>query len=561
MGTIIASTIIALTVIPAIQYTRQIKLQRTKKRRAGLLSGFFRWLADAYSDKVIPKMIKRPWITVLTGTIVCILLLSLAVKVPFEFFPAAERQEVTLSLTLEQGTPIEDTDEQLEAIESYILDKEENVTETARYTGSGLPNIFNSGLTRSGENTGQIVFRVDRDDYSASQFIKDYESDLRAEFPDGEIFLETIVSGPPPSPSLEVKLQGPELEELLDTSTSLLDRLNELDSVDLATANTGSSQPVETYEIDRDFLAANGISLSQVKNTLQLANNGIPVNEIDYNGERLPLEITLDEGTDNGIGLEQLSTVGGSNEGIPSIYSFDQFITTNTEEQIAAITHLDDKRTITLSVYEKEGSTDFAEETENVLSEIKNELPANYQLAEDGEASAETAFFIEIAKLFVIVLFLIYVTLAIQFNSLLTPLLITGTVFLAITGAFTGLFVSGQPLSFLAVLGIVSLSGIVVRNSILIIEFIEQNKLTDNQSTEAAIMAAGKARLRPIILTTLTSIAALAPIIITGDVLFKPLAVSIVAGLIFSTILTLLLLPAFYLTMQKVKGFGKKSTS
>ncbi|SER89078.1 Multidrug efflux pump subunit AcrB [Gracilibacillus ureilyticus] len=553
MGTIIASTIIALTVIPSIQYTRQLKMQRTRKRRVGLLTGVFRWMEGFYSERVIPRMIKRPWLTAISGTIVCFLLLSLAIKVPFEFFPAADREEVTLSLTLDEGTSIEDTDEQLQAIESFILEQEEYVTETARYTGGGLPNIFNSSLSRSGENTGQIVFRVDRDNYSSSQFIEDYESTLRNEFTDGEIFLETIVSGPPPSPALEVKIQGPELEVLLESTTNLLEKMNNLESVELATANTGSSQPVQTYEIDRDFLADHGIPISQVKNTLQLANTGIPLEEIDYGEERLPLEITLDEGTDNGIGLEQLSTVVVSDEGRPAIYRFDQFITIDTEEQIAAITHLDGKRTITISVYEKEGNANFANETADVLSELEEELPANYQLIEDGEASAESEFFVEVAKLFIIVLFLIYLTLAVQFNSLLTPLLITGTIFLAVTGAIVGLFVSGQPLSFLAVLGIVSLSGIVVRNSILIIEFIEQNKQKSPNTIESAIIAAGKARLRPIILTTLTSIAALAPIIFTGDVLFKPLAVSIVAGLLFSTTLTLLLLPAFYLTIEKIK--------
>ncbi|MFC4402813.1 efflux RND transporter permease subunit [Gracilibacillus xinjiangensis] len=553
MSTIIASTIIALTVIPTIQYTRQLKLQRTKKRRVGLLTGLFRWLESFYSDVVIPVMIKKPWLSVISGTIVCILLLSLAVKVPFEFFPAADREEVTLSLTLDEGTKIEDTDEQLYAIESYILDHEEYVTEAARYTGSGVPNIFNSSLTRSGEHTGQIVFRVNRDKYSASQFIEDYESELREKFSNGEIFLETIISGPPPSPSLEVKIQGPELEVLLDSSTKLLEKLNALESVELATANTGSGQPVQTYEIDRDFLAENGISVNQVKKTLQLANTGFPINEMDLGGDRVPLELKIDEGTENGIGLDQLSTVAVSDEGMPEIYRFDQFITVNTEEQIAAITHLNGKRTVTISVYENDSSADFANDTESILAEIKNGLPSDYQLIKDGESSAESDFFAEVAKLFIIVLFLIYVTLAIQFNSLLTPLLITGTVFLAVTGAVIGLFISGQPLSFLAVLGIVSLSGIVVRNSILIIEFIEQNKKKDAISINDAIYAAGRARLRPIILTTLTSIAALAPIIFTGDVLFKPLAVSIVAGLIFSTTLTLLLLPAFYLTMEKVK--------
>ncbi|MGP4039505.1 efflux RND transporter permease subunit [Gracilibacillus sp. D59] len=555
MGTIIASTIIALTVIPTIQYTRQLKVYRTKKRHAGILTNFFRWLEDQYAENVLPTTIKKPWLTVISGMIACVLLLLLVIKVPFEFFPTADRQEVTLSLTLEEGTPLEKTDKTLAEIENYIHDNAEHITETVRYTGGGLPNIFNSSLTRSGENTGQIVVRVDRNQTSASDFIENYQGELREKFPDGEIFLETIVSGPPPSPTIQLKIQGTDLDILLEKSTALKDKLNALESVEIATVNAGTSQSVKTYEIDRDFLAENRIPINQVKHTLQFANTGIPLTKINAEDNRLNMKLVLDEGVENTLDLSALNAVVPTEEGVPKIYSYDEFISTHKEKQMAAITHENGERTITIAAYDS-GQGDFAAETSEVIEAMRTELGElgdNYVLKRDGEESAESAFFVEVAKLFVIVLFLIYITLAVQFNSLMTPVLITSTVLLAVTGAIVGLFVSGQPLSFLAVLGIVSLSGIVVRNSILIIEFIEQNKERYNGNTIDAIIAAGHARLRPVILTTLTSIAALTPIIFMGDVLFKPLAVSIVSGIIFSTVLTLLLLPAFYLTMERLR--------
>lgn len=115
-----------------------------------------------------------------------------------------------------------------------------------------------------------------------------------------------------------------------------------------------------------------------------------------------------------------------------------------------------------------------------------------------------------------------------------------------------GLFISGEPLSFLGVLGIVALSGVIVRNAILLIEFIEQNRDNYNSLTDAFIEA-GRLRLKPILLTTLTSMAALIPIIITGDVLFKPLAVAIVYGIFFATLLTLFLIPPLYLALLKLR--------
>ncbi|WP_018933498.1 efflux RND transporter permease subunit [Gracilibacillus lacisalsi] len=554
IGTIIASTLLSLMVIPTIQYTRQLKLHRFKKRKSGLLTGLFQWLEDRYTKNILPVTLKKPLFTVVSGIVVCILLLLLVIKVPFEFFPAADRQEVTLSFTLDEGTPIEETDQKLAEIEQFIQENMDHVDETVRYTGSGLPNIFNSSLTRAGANTGQIVVRVDRDQTSADQFINLYQDELREQFPDGEIFLETIVSGPPPSPTMELKLKGSDLAVLQEQSNFLKDELIKLDSVDIATVNTGTSQLVKTYEIDRDFIAENGIAIREVKNTLQLVNAGIPLSEINTDTSRWSMELVLDEGAEQEIDLSSLHVFVASDEGMPEIYSYDEFVSTTTEEQTAAITHENGERTFTIAAYDS-GEGDFAADTSDLIEKQNTafaQLGDNYELTEDGEASAETEFFVEIAKLFVIVLFLIYITLAIQFNSLLMPILITSTVFLAMTGAVVGLFISGQPLSFLAVLGIVSLSGIVVRNSILIIEFIEQNKERYVGNTIEAIIAAARARLRPIILTALTSIAALTPIIIIGDVLFQPLAVSIVSGVIFSTVLTLLLLPAFYITMDRL---------
>ncbi len=130
MGTVIASTLLALTVIPTVQYTRQLALYKTKKRRVGLLTNAFRWLEDHYTKHILPATIKKPWVTVISGVIACVLLLLLAVKVPFEFFPAADREEVTLSLTLEEGTPMDETDQTLENIEDYIKDNANHIKET-----------------------------------------------------------------------------------------------------------------------------------------------------------------------------------------------------------------------------------------------------------------------------------------------------------------------------------------------------------------------------------------------------------------------------------------------
>ncbi|MBX0356258.1 efflux RND transporter permease subunit [Halobacillus sp. Nhm2S1] len=550
--TVLASTIIALTFIPTVQYARKKRKKKSQKAKSGLLGGMFDRLERTYADKVLPKTTKKPLITSLIGLVICALLATLAIRIPFEFFPAADRPEVTITVENPQGTTIEETEEKLQELTDYLEDSDDTITETAVYSGSGLPNLFSSGLQRSGENTGQVLVRVDRDQTSASDFIEEWEEPLRKEFPDSEIFLETIVSGPPPSPPVQIQIQGPEIETLIAEAKEAKDRLSELEGAEIATLNA-ETQPFTEYNADRSLLAENNIPINQITSQLQLANIGVPLGTFDNGVNCLPIEVIVDDGVENGVALSELNVVSQqtNQSGPPETLSLDEIITTESTERIGVIPHLDGERTITVEAYPEEGmESTFNQQSTEVVSEIKNNLPEGYTLVESGESDARSEFFVEVTKLFVIVLFLIYLTIAIQFNSLLMPLLITGTVFLAVTGAIVGLFVSGEPLSFLAVLGIVSLSGIVVRNSVILVEFIEQNRERYSSNVEAVIEA-GRARIRPIVLTSLTSIAALAPIIYTGDVLFKPLAVSIVSGLAFSTVLTLLLVPSFYLILSK----------
>lgn len=144
--------------------------------------------------------------------------------------------------------------------------------------------------------------------------------------------------------------------------------------------------------------------------------------------------------------------------------------------------------------------------------------------------------------------------MAIQFYSLSIPLLVMSTVYIAGAGAMAGLFLTRTGLGFMALMGIVSLAGIVVRNSIVLLEFIKQRR-QDGMPTEEAVVEAGRVRLRPILLTAFTAIGALTPVALSGDVLFGPLAISIISGLLFSALITIILVPAIYTAFAT--KFGK----
>lgn len=549
--TIIASTLIALTLIPTVQYVRRKRVNKPV-HQVGLLGGLFKRIENGYADHILPFVTNKPFVVGLTGVVACGLLASLVIKIPFEFFPEADRQEVTISVTFPEGTTMEDTQNSLEEMEKIIQKaSRQTISETAVFAGSGLPNLFSSSLKRSGDNTGQLLVRVNKDEISASSFISDWEQPLRKQFREAEIFFDTIVSGPPPSPPIVVNIQGPEQEQLLELANDLQQSLYALSSTEIVTTNV-SKQPNVTYELNREKMAQNNIAPDDVTSLVRVANTAIPFTTFDNGVERYDMQLLLDDGIDNGVDLNSLQVVANSvTNDKPTLFTLDELVTRKESKQVNAIPHLNGERAVTIEAYPNENATNFSKEASNVVNEFETHLPEGYSFTKDGESSAEQEFFIEVSKLFVIVLFLIYLVMAIQFNSLTLPILITSTVFLAVTGAIVGLFISNQPLSFLAVLGIVSLSGIVVRNSVLLVEFIEQNQ-KQSHTIQDAIIEAGRARIRPIILTTFTSIAALIPIAVSGDVLFTPLAVSIIAGLAFSTLLTLIMLPAMYILLHRL---------
>lgn len=544
--TVLASTFLALSFMPAFRYQEQ-KLRKNKKlRRSGLLQPMFEKLSHVYAERVVPFSLKRPVMTIVGGLVIMIGFLSLIIFVPIEFFPAAEREEVTIIATLPAGTPIERTQETLIDIEDFFQETGD-VTETSSYAGEGLPGIFGASIPNSGSNTGHVVVRIDQDKTKALDFIETYETRVREAFPNTTLKLDTIVSGPPASADVSLTLKGEDLSDLLQSSNDLNDALQASDDVAFVSSNT-QTKPFTDVTIDEASMLSYGFTKSQVTGLMQLASIGAPLGTFDDGQIRLPINLSYNDGDPDGLSLDNLELASfNSDSPMPNIVPLADFVEKTETEQVNAINHLNGDRFISFDIF----TTDDGD-ISTIIEETKENLPTGVSLSESGEQDSQTEFFLEVGKLFLVVLFLIYTTLAIQFNSLSTPILISFTILLALSGAIVGLFISGEPLSFLGVLGIVALSGVIVRNAILLIEFIEQNRDNYDSITEAFVEA-GRLRLKPILLTTFTSMAALIPVIITGDVLFKPLAVAIVYGIFFATILTLVLIPPLYLALLKLR--------
>lgn len=548
ISTIIGSTVVALTIVPIFLSWR--KKSRRKKTKDGLLGTQIDKVSTWYSDKILTKIVKKPLLTGVAVLIFCTATYALVPFIPVVFFPSADREEVTVSVTLPAGTPIEETESRLKLMESF-LKSDEDIYETTIFAGSGEPGLFGSSLSNFGENTGQIILRVDREKQSAAEAIEEWQPKLREENPDSVIMFSTIEAGPPVGAPIALTVAGENMDDLMETVKGLK---KDIEGSGVVIDDVGTPLPTINYVPKRAAIEEHGITAQEISNQIRLKTEGIPIGSYEAGMERMTLTIVqdlMDDGeTLNLEKLELPSKLATTEFGAPVLVPLSELVTQEETEALPLIPHKNGDRTVTVRVYP-------GEEDKQKLEKQVKEIAGTYEtestsIAVGGESSARSDFFIEVGKLFIIVVFLIYILLVIQFNSLRLPLLIMSSVYLAISGAVIGLFLTQTGLGFMAMMGIVSLAGIVVRNATVFIEFMEQ-RLQEGATLSEAVLDSGKARFRPIVLTAFTSIAALIPIALSGDVLFTPLAISIISGIFFSTFFTLLFVPAFYFVIKRRK--------
>src|SRR5699024_7180252 len=257
ISTMIVSTVLALTFIPAM---RQVIPYRKISKTPGLLGKTFTRGSKVYADKVLPKVLKRPLLSFLVILVITLLSVGLVRFTPFEFFPEADRSEVTIDLVFDEGQTTQKTHEDTEEVLAHLLKDMDHVEGVSIFIGEGLPNLFGASLDQSGENTAQIALQIDKEQMSASATIDEYEAPLREAFPDAKIFMNTIIQGPPASAPITVEF----FEEDLDTLSSGVAELTKQLENEGAIVTSSIGNPVETlqYSIDYDALEENGISIS-----------------------------------------------------------------------------------------------------------------------------------------------------------------------------------------------------------------------------------------------------------------------------------------------------------
>ncbi|MEW6522364.1 MAG: efflux RND transporter permease subunit [Bacillota bacterium] len=530
---LLASLVVALTVVP------MLASQWTRTGESGVKTGTPGRAARAYRS-LLGRVLGRPALTLAIAVLFAASSFSLLPGMGREFLPSVDEATINLTLTMPDGTQVQETSGYLASIEALFS----SIPEVRVYTSSS------SGAR------GRIVARLQPREVrhrSLDDIMADLAPRAGALAGPGTVTLSSqgTVFGQAAGSSrtLQLTLSGPSqaaLESILD---QVLAAVGSVRGVENVTSSLDRRRPELHVVVDQEEALRYGLTAAQVSSTVRSALAGSTPTQLELaNGRNIPVRVRLrpeDRETVAALSRLQLRGTAGPVE-------LGRVATITTGGGPRSLSRVNSRSTVTISAT-VEGRDLGSASREARAAVAALELPDTFRVGTEGAARMMDEGFQGLGLALGLAVALVYMIMAAQFESLLHPLVIMGSVPLAATGALVALFVTGRPLGVTGMIGLIMLAGIVVNNAIVLVDYTNQLRRRGMVPRDALLEAA-TTRLRPIIMTAATTILALLPLAWgrgqAGE-LQQPLALAVTGGLTTSTLLTLLVVPSLYLVVSR----------
>ncbi|EJJ27807.1 efflux RND transporter permease subunit [Rhizobium sp. CF142] len=461
--------------------------------------------------------------------------------IPQNFFPQSSRPEILVDLWLPEGTSIKQVEVEAKALEAKMMDDPDKKF-IATYIGEGAPRFFLPlDQQLRNPNYAQMLIMAN-DEPARERLITKLRTILAEDFPDIRGKVDRLFLGPPTGWPVQMRVMGPDRAEVRRIADQVKERFTK-DPI-LGAVHDDWLEPVPAMKlvIDQDRARALGVTSQRVRQMLQTAMSGAPLD--DFRDGEETVSIVAREPDANRSLLSAVNSVY-----VPT--DFGGFVPVS---QIAKVVPVVEQglewrrdRLPTISVRatlpDNVQSNDVVTKLYNDMQDLRNSLPAGYKIEIQGGAEDSAESQASIAAKAPIMLVVIMILLMAQLQHFGKAMLVFATGPLGIIGAASALLISGAPFGFVAILGVIALLGIIIRNSIILVDQIDQN-IKAGMHRQEAIIGAAVNRFRPITLTALTAVLALIPI--SRGVFWGPLAYAMMGGILVATVLTILVLPAGY---------------
>jgi multidrug efflux pump subunit AcrB len=553
--TLLISWVLALTMIPLLC----VRFLKPKSIEEPFDSRFYR-----FYRQTILAILRHPVLSISIAVIGFLAGMQLFRLVPQMFFPTQATNFFVAEFTFPPGTSIRTTEAMVKDMGSFIdselsaTEDRPGVTHHASFISTTPPRFtlgYNPNAPRPRFSETMLTTS---DAEIVPTLMKRLEHYVTERYPDVRPYVRPLGNGPPVTKPIEVRISGKDVDRAFEIAGTVKQWLNDRDDTRNVGDNWGPRVKKMVIEVSEDRARRAGITNEDVATSLQTFLSGYETTQYREDDKTIPVVLrSVAEGRRNIDRLGTLSVFSQDGTSVP----LTQVASGSLEWEASEILRRDRYATITVDSDVVAGVTafDVIAEMTPWLEEQKKEWGIGYRYEYGGEVEGSGKANASIADKLPIAGMVILMLLVWQFNSLRKPAIVLATILFALVGVAIGLVtidslgLPGGYFGFMTLLGIVSLAGIVINNGIVLIDRIDIEQSENGLSPPHAVIQAAQQRFRPIMLTTATTIASLLPLYLGGEAMWLPLAIAIMFGLAFSTMLTLGFVPLMYSLFYKVR--------
>lgn len=548
-----ASLIVAITFVPMVASKTFGKISEKDNKLINKISGVYvKWLPKALDHKAIVLIVTLALFVVCT---------ALSLSRGFSFFPEMDSTQMSMDLTMPEGTKtLAETAEMSDKVIDAVLEIEDVEMVGAMVSGGQMAML---GLG-SNDNIDSVTYYIEckEDKKLSNEEIADLITEKTKDF-DCEISVSTsdMDMSALTSSGVSIQLKGKELDKLKELAVQIGEQLENVDGLTEIDNGLEDATPEYKVTVDKDKAAKYGLTVAQVYQKIQGAlaeassATTLTTDSKDYSvyvKDEEEEEYTLKD-------IENLTIEGKEGEEKKDV-KIKKIAEVEDTQSLSSIQRNNQTRYITISGQVEDGytTTDVSNRVEKELKDFS--LPAGYSIEYNGENETVMEAMGQIMLMMILAIAFMYLIMVAQFQSLKSPFIVMFTIPLAFTGGFAALYITGNDVSIIAMIGMVMLAGVIVNNGIVFVDSINQLR-EGGMVMRDAIITTGRNRLRPITMTALTTILGLSTMALgvgMGADMAQPMALVTIGGLIYGTLLTLIVVPCIYEIFNKTKA--KKNT-
>lgn len=547
-----ASLLIALTLVPMLS-SKLLKLESAKQRKYKVIDKIIKVLDNGYEKiesryrKILHTALNHRGWTVLIAVIIFVGTLASIPLVGTEFLPETDEGQFSINVSVPVGAELEE----IEAVMTEVEGKLEDIPE--------IKTVFSTVGSEGNSGNINCVLKDLDERQRSTQEVADEVRNMIHDIPGAEKTVSAFSSvsmGSLGGGAVSIKIKGDDIDTLKTIGDDISKIIGSVDGVEEVESSMEEGIPEVQIRVDRKRASQYGLTAAQIASSVKNTVSGVTATQFKHEDDEIDVVISGDDTLTQSISnLEQMmiSTTAGFNVPLGQVAEVvvDRGpITINREGQVRVTT-------VSAQILDRDLGS-ISSDIERKLQDYI--MPAGYTYEMGGENQEMIEAFQELALVLILAIILVYMILAAQFESLINPFIIMISVPLGLSGGILALVITGTTLSVPAYIGLIMLAGIVVNNAIVLIDYILTLR-KDEEERNDAILKAGPVRLRPVLMTALTTILGLIPLAFgggEGSEMEAPLAIAVIGGLAVSTVLTLVFIPVIYSLIDDAKNRFRK---